>query len=164
MTPAVPVAKLIPEAGFAQAKYTAGFSEILQRVPGERKAIAQDLEIPYGTLDNYIRGTQSFPPDLISRLFAITGDWSILRFILEPLGLQAVHKATANRSADGGATDPVRSFMDIAQRLGESIREYREAQADGSTSPSEFARLNFFLCEIERECAEAREAIKAEVK
>jgi hypothetical protein len=151
------------ENGFAQAIHTAGFSEVLQRLSGERKAIAADLDVPYGTFDNYLRGKQSFPPDLISRLFAITGEWAILDFILGPLDLQAVSKATPNSVAGTASPDVYRMLMDITERLGETTHEVRKAKSDDKISPAEYGRIGFFLREIERKCAEIRESIKAEV-
>lgn len=169
-TSAVPPAPTIDRgSGFCQAKYTAGFSEVLQRIPGERKAIAADLGLPYGTLDNFIRGTQSFPPDLISRLFAVTGDWAIIRFILDPLGLQAVSKITPNRPVNSSNPDALRMLMDAVERIASALHEVRASKAsegDGGpkVSPSEYSRINYFLTEIERLAAQARECVKAEVE
>jgi hypothetical protein len=148
--------------GFCQGKYNDGFSEVLQQLPN-RKAIAADLGIPYGTLDNYIRGLQSFPPDLIARLFAITGEWSILEFILEPLDLHAVSKTRPNDIQKTDSPDVYRMLMDITERLGETTHEVRKAKADAKISPSEYGRIGYFLRDIERLCAGIRETIKSEV-
>jgi len=149
--------------GFCQAKNTSGFSEVLQRLDN-RKAVAADLGIPYGTFDNFLRGTQSFPPDLISRLFAVTGEWAVLDFILGPLDLQAVSRATPNHVAGTASPDVYRMLMDITERLGTTTHEVRKAKEDDKISPSEYGRIGFFLREIERLCAGIREAIKAEIR
>lgn len=151
------------ENGFAQGKWTEGFSEVLQRLDN-RKAIAADLGVSYSTADNWIRGLYAFPPDLISRLFAITGEWGILNFILDPLDLQAVPKANGNRIPQTSAPDLYRMLMDITERLGQTTHEVRQAKADGKVSPAEYGRIGYFLREIERLCASIREAIKSEVE
>lgn len=143
---------------------TAGFAEILQRLPGERKAIASDLGLPYTTYVHYVLGEQSFPPDLIPRLFAVTGERRVLEFFLEPLGLQAVSKATPNQIPGTDSPDVYRLLMDAMERLGSATHEVRQAKIDDKISPSEYARITYFLREIERLAAEVREQIKAEVK
>jgi hypothetical protein len=152
----------MPNGGYALGKYTDGFSEILQRLPN-RKAIAADLGLPYGTYDNYLRGLQSFPPDLIPKLFAITGDWAILEFFLEPLDLHAVAKVKPNGIQKTESPDVYRMLMDITERLGTTTHEVRRAKADAKISPSEYGRIGFFLRDIERLCASIREVIKSEV-
>lgn len=150
-----------------QGIHTDGFSEVLQRLPN-RKAIASDLGIPYGTYDNYLRGLQSFPPDLIARLFAITGERAILEFILEPLDMVAVHKTRPNQIQNTDRPDVYRFLMDAFERLGQASKEIRSAKEPSGPgghqiSPSEHGRISYFLRDIERICAEIRESIKAEV-
>jgi len=149
--------------GFAQGKHTAGFSELLQRLPGERKALAADLGLPYGTYDNYVHGPQPFPPDPISRLYAITGERVILDFFLEPLDLVAVSKTKPSDIQKTDAPDVYRYLMDAVERLGTVTHEVRRAKEDGKILPSEFSRITFFIRDLERLCAEVRETLKAEV-
>lgn len=70
-----------------QGKFTEKFSEgVLQKLDMPRKAIAMELNLPYSTYDNYVRGEICFPPDLISKLFEITKDIRILEFFIKPCG------------------------------------------------------------------------------
>lgn len=158
----------MPNGNGFQGKWTDNFSPILQRLPGERKAIASDLGVGYSTFDNWIRGEASFPPDLLSRLFAVTGERAILEFILEPLDMMAVSKARPNNIQNTERPDVYRHLMDAFERLGDASKEVRSAKEPNGPSgrkidPSEYGRIAYFLRDIERLCAEIREAIKAEV-
>ncbi len=146
--------------GYAQGKWTAGFSEVLQRLPGERKAIAADLGVPYSTYSNWIYGLQSFPPDLLARLFAVTGEWEILRFFLDPLGLNAVHKYRPGDIGRDGGRDLIHLFMGLVDHIGKISHEIEGAQA----SPGQAVRGSFFLNEAQRLIAEMLEMMSAAVK
>jgi len=146
-----------------QGTNTEGFAEVLQRLSGERKAIASDLNLPYRTYSNYVQGLASFPPDLIARLFAITGEWSILEFILEPLDLHAVPKIRPTKVQKTESPDVYRMLMDIIERIGNTIHELKKAKSDNKISPDEDGRIGFFLREIQRLSASAAEVVHAEV-
>ena len=152
----------MPNNGFAQGKFTDGFSEVLQRLPN-RKAIAADLGLRYSTFDNFLRGLQSFPPDLIAKLYAITGEQAILDFILEPLDMVAVSKTRPNDVQRTAAPDVYRYLLDAVEQLGKVTAEVRAAKADARISPSEYGRIAYFIRDLERQCATVREIIKGEV-
>jgi hypothetical protein len=144
-----------------QGKYCDEFSALLLSLKPERKAIAADLGIPYSTLDNFVRGLAAFPPDLIPRLFAVTGDWRIWEFLLRPCGLKAVHEIGGGASP---APDIFQTFLFIAQRLGEAISEYKRSIEDKKISPVEYARVSYYITEMERLTTEAREILREAVK
>jgi hypothetical protein len=146
-----------------QAKHTAGFSEILQRLPGERKAIAADLGVSYSTYSNWVYGLQSFPPDLIPRLFAVTGSVDILEFLLDPCGLMPVPKAKAGRHIlQSSSADIFRHLMDATESLAKAHAAYKIAIKDGHVDEKEAARIFYFLNEAQREEASIEEDVRAE--
>ena len=144
-----------------QGKYTDEFSALLLSLKQERKAIAADLGVPASTYDNWLRGLAAFPPDLIAKLFAVTGDWRIWEFFLRPCGLKTVHEI-------GGATSPTpdifETFLSISQRLGEAIAEVKRSLDDDTVTPVEYGRISYFLTEMERMTREARDIIRGSVK
>jgi hypothetical protein len=144
-----------------QGKYCDEFSALLLSLKQERKAIAADLGVPASTYDNWLRGLAAFPPDLIPKLFAITGDWRIWEFFLRPCGLQAVHEIGAGASP---SPDIFQAFLSIAQRLGEAIGEVKKSLEDQTITPVEYGRISYFLTEIERMSAETRGILKCAIK
>ena len=86
--------------GCWQGKHTAGFSTLLSSIQAPpRKSLAADLGVPYSTLDNWVRGLVSFPPDKIPDLIRATRDDRFLRFILDPLGLDYYEKPNGKNSS-----------------------------------------------------------------
>jgi len=146
-----------------QGKWTANFAELLQRLPGERKAIAHGLGVPYWTYRNFVHGIQSFPPDLISRLYAITGERGILDFFLEPLNMHAINRVERNYFPNTQNPDLYRMLLDTMARLGQVTKAVVDAREAKTFGPAEYARVGFFLRDIERLSAEIRELMKDDI-
>jgi hypothetical protein len=152
-----------PNAGFAQGKWTERFSEYLQGLPN-RKEIAACLGVPYSTFDNWVRGIQSFPPDLLSKLYACTGAKELWPFFLDPCGLMAIAKAKPRHHIPAtNSPDIFRHLMDATESLTKAHAAYKVALKDGNIDEHEAARITYFLNEAQREEAAIEEDVRAEV-
>lgn len=150
-------------AGFAQGKWTDEFSAYLQTLPN-RKEVAACLGVKYSTFDNWLRGLQAFPPDLLSKLYACSGAKDLWAFFLDRCGLMAIPKAKArHRIPATNSPDIFRHLMDATESLAKAHAAYKIALKDGNINEHEAARITYFLNEAQREEAAIEEDVRAEV-
>ena len=143
--------------GFAQGKHTEEFSAYLQTLPN-RKEVAACLRIPYSTFDNFLRGLQAFPPDLLPRLFACSGAKDLWAFFLDQVGMMAIPKPNPGRHVPAtAAPDVYEHVMDSTASVMKARAAYKVAIKDGKIDAAEASRITYFGREAQRELAAMEE-------
>jgi len=137
---------------------------LLQYLETPRKAIAIDLGIPYSTYDNYLRGSVSFPPDLIPALYNAceyeADRESILHFFLCPLDLIAVPKQNGNSTK----TDLQVKQLKLVSEVGKQFDQIQKALEDGIVERHEYDAIHRLIDRGRVLEAEIDETLKAKVE
>ncbi len=141
--------------GCWQGNHTENFSALLGQIETPRKEIAFALGLPYHTLDKYINGFISFPPDLIPPLYSLTKDRRLIEFFTTPCGFYLRRKPFSAKETN----DPMREAYDLSIAVGTAQRIVRDAVADGRLSSAEHGAIHKALDVLEKEIGHVHNAI-----
>jgi hypothetical protein len=141
--------------GCWQGNHTEQFSALLGQIDTPRKEIAFALGVPYHTLDKYINGFISFPPDLIPPLYSLTKDRRLIEFFTTPCGFYLRRKPFSAKETN----DPVREACDLSIAVGTAQKIVRDALTDGRLSTAEHGAIHKALDVLEKEIGHVHSAI-----
>ena len=137
-----------------------GFQNLLYQKfisPGQHdaKKIAHAMNVSMTTFYNYCEGNAYFPPDLLSRLYTVTGDPDFLNFILNDTDQQL-----APRQIQSPKKSIVEETLDVAAALGDVVKKTQNALEDKSINDLEKRKICQAIDKSEKELEELRLKIR----
>mgnify|MGYP001569358787 CR=1 FL=1 len=136
-----------------------GFQNLLYQKfisPGQHdaKKTAHALNVSMTTFYNYCEGNAYFPPDLLGRLYTVTGDPDFLNFILNDTDM-----LLAPRKIGAPEKSLIEETLDVASATGKVVSKIEESLKDGRLNDIKRRKIVHAIDASEKELEDLRKKV-----